>query len=220
VAIENTHVRSGGRAWRLEEIDALVGITAPVGVALHCDGARIWNASVATGIGLEEYGRRFATLSVCLSKGLGAPVGSLIVSSAENARRARFLRRQLGGAMRQSGILAAGGLHALHHHLDRLADDHRRAKTLAEALGEAAPGRIQADRVETNVVLFGVTEADRFIADAAERGVLVGAISPTVVRAVTHLDITDEQIRSASEVLGALLEADASRPYGAARRTA
>jgi threonine aldolase len=212
VAIENTHVRSGGRAWRLAEIDALVAVTAPVAVALHCDGARIWNASVATGIHLDEYGSRFATLSVCVSKGLGAPVGSLVVSSAQNARRARSIRRQLGGAMRQSGILAAGALYALHHHLERLVDDHRRAAMLAERLHEVAPDRIHADRVETNIVLFEVLDANRFVADAAERGVLVGAISSTTVRAVTHLDVTEQQIRAAGEVLSGLLEKDASQP--------
>ncbi|MCU1494388.1 MAG: Threonine aldolase [Acidimicrobiaceae bacterium] len=211
VAVENTHVRSGGRAWRLAEIDALVEVTQPVGVELHCDGARIWNASVATGIGLEEYGRRFATLSVCMSKGLGAPVGSLVVTSAERAGRARTLRRQLGGAMRQSGVVAAGALHALRHHLDRLADDHFRAKSLALALEEVAPGRLVADRVETNLVLFEVCDANAFVTDAAKRGVLLGAISPTVVRAVTHLDVDDEQLARAIEILRPMLDADVSR---------
>jgi threonine aldolase len=213
VAIENTHVRSGGRPWLLEDIDALVAVTAPVGVALHCDGARIWNAAVATGIGLEEYGQRFATLSVCLSKGLGAPVGSLVVTSADHAPQARAIRRQLGGAMRQSGILAAGGLYALHHHLERLADDHRHAKELALALEAARPDRIRADRVETNIVLFSVSQANMFVAEAARLGVLLGAISPTVVRAVTHLDITDDHLAAAGSILGQLLDADAPLPH-------
>ncbi|HWE65963.1 MAG TPA: GntG family PLP-dependent aldolase [Acidimicrobiales bacterium] len=209
VAIENTHVRSSGRPWRLAEIDALVELTAPLGVALHCDGARIWNAAVATGISLEEYGRRFATLSVCLSKGLGAPVGSLVVTNAEHAPKARAIRRQLGGAMRQSGILAAGGLHALHHHLERLVEDHRRAKELAHALSQAAPDRVKAELVETNVVLFSVRKANVFVAEAAQQGVLLGAISPTVVRAVTHLDLTDDHIAAAGPILCRMLAADA-----------
>ena len=168
VAIENTHVRSGGRPWRLPEIDALVDITGPVGVGLHCDGARIWNASVATGIALDEYGKRFSTLSVCLSKGLGAPVGSLVVSNADNIDRARLLRRQLGAAMRQVGIIAAGGLYAIRHHIDRLADDHRRAKELAAALAEAAPGCVDPTSVETNIVLFEVADANDFVARARD----------------------------------------------------
>ena len=208
VAIENTHVRSGGHAWTLAEIDALVALCEPLGVSLHCDGARIWNASVALGVSLEEYGRRFSTLSVCLSKGLGAPVGSLVVSSAENAGRARLMRRQLGGAMRQSGILAAAGIYALEHHLERLADDHRRAAELASALAAHSPDAIRVEAIETNVVLFEVSEANVFVTKAAELGVRVGAISPTTIRALTHLEIDDEQIQAAGEILGSLLEAD------------
>jgi threonine aldolase len=211
VAIENTHVRSGGRAWRLEEIDAIAELTGPVGIALHCDGARIWNASVVTGISLGDYGSRFATLSVCLSKGLGAPVGSLVVTSAERALRARSLRRQLGGAMRQCGIIAAGGLHALHHHLERLADDHRRAGELARALAARAPERVDPEQFETNIVLFEVREANTFVAEAARQGVLVGALSPTTVRAVTHLDVDDADVRAAGETLGAMLARDVAR---------
>jgi threonine aldolase len=211
VAIENTHVRSSGRAWRLGDIDALVRITGEVGVALHCDGARIWNASVATGIPLEEYGRRFSTLSVCLSKGLGAPVGSLVVTDTERSLRARALRRQLGGAMRQSGVLAAAGIYALHHHLERLAEDHARAAALAGRLAEVAPERVRAERVETNIVLFEVNAANGFVAEARAQGVLVGAISRTTVRAVTHLDLTDEGVATATDVLCSLLERDVRR---------
>jgi threonine aldolase len=205
LAIENTHVRSGGRSWSLAEIDAVVEVTGPAGVALHCDGARIWNASVATGIPLEEYGRRFATLSVCMSKGLGAPVGSLVVTSAELARSARLLRRQLGGAMRQSGIIAAGALYALHHHLERLAEDHRHAAALAAALGSARSGAEGITYGGSNIVLVEVTDADRFVADAAARGVRVGMISRSVVRAVTHLDVSDEDTARAGDVLAELV---------------
>ena len=221
LAVENTHVRSGGRAWRLAELDALVDITAPAGVAMHCDGARIWNAAVATGIGLGEYGRRFTTLSVCLSKGLGAPVGSLVVTDAARAQRARVLRRQVGGAMRQSGIIAAGGLYAVRNNIERLADDHRRAQQLAAALADVAPNRVDLASCETNIVLFEVRDASRFLEDASALGVLLGTISPTIVRAVTHLDIDDEQIEKASSVLQSLLEADTAehrrqRPFRAA----
>lgn len=211
VAIENTHVRSGGRAWALGEIDALLEVTSPLGVPLHCDGARIWNASVAQATPLDQYGRRFATLSVCLSKGLGAPVGSLVVSSAERAAKARALRRQLGGAMRQAGVLAAAGLHAIRHHVERLAEDHLRARRLAGALAEVAPDRLDPARVHTNIVLLHTADANELVARAAEHGVLVGAISPTVVRAVTHLDVDDEQIEHALAVLRPLVDADATR---------
>ncbi len=169
VAVENTHVRSGGCAWTLEAVDALVAVTRPVGVALHCDGARIWNAALATGTKLEEYGPRFATMSVCLSKGLGAPVGSLVVTSADLEPRARYLRHQLGGAMRQSGVLAAAGSYALHHQLERLADDHRRARELATALAEARPGCVANWPVETNMVLLEVGESNVFARALAAR---------------------------------------------------
>jgi threonine aldolase len=208
VAIENTHVRSGGRAWRLGEVDALADLVSGLGVALHCDGARIWNASIATGTPLAEYGRRCATLSVCLSKGLGAPVGSLVVTDAARADRARALRRQLGGAMRQSGVLAAAGIYALRHHIGRLADDHRRAAMLARRLEEVAPARIDARSVETNIVLFEVRAANTFVAQAGVEGVLVGAISPTTIRTVTHLDVGDEQVSRGADVLCGLLERD------------
>jgi threonine aldolase len=210
VAIENTHVRSGGRAWRLADIDALVAVTGAAGVALHCDGARIWNASVATGAALHEYGRRCTTLSVCLSKGLGAPVGSLVVTDAARAERARSLRRQLGGAMRQTGVLAAAGIYALHHHVERLAEDHQHAKLLARRLAEVAPARLDATSVETNIVLFEVRAANLFVAEACAQGVLVGAISPTTIRAMTHLDVDDELVSRGADVLCRLLERDVS----------
>ncbi|HTW98488.1 MAG TPA: GntG family PLP-dependent aldolase [Acidimicrobiales bacterium] len=201
VAIENTHVHSGGRAWRLEDVDALVGVTDPLGVALHCDGARIWNAAVATGTKLEEYGSRFATLSVCLSKGLGCPVGSLVVTSSRLEGRARAMRRQLGGAMRQVGVLAAAGSYALSHHLERLEEDHRRARQLAASLAEAVPGCVVNWPVETNMVLLDVPEANVFAAELAKRGVLTGSLTPTVLRLVTHLDLDDGAIAYASEVI-------------------
>ena len=219
VAIENTHVRSGGRAWRLGEVDALARLLDGTGVALHCDGARIWNASVATSTPLDEYGRRCTTLSVCLSKSLGAPVGSLVVTDAAKAEKARSLRRQMGGAMRQSGVLAAAGLYALHHNIGRLAEDHRRAAMLARRLQEVAPTRVDAESAETNIVLFEVGAANTFVERAKAEGVLVGAISPTMVRAVTHLDVCDDGIGRGAEVLCRLLERDA-RPNDSHRQRA
>jgi threonine aldolase len=210
VAIENTHVRSGGRAWRLGEVDALADFLGASSVALHCDGARIWNAAVATSTPLFEYGRRCTTLSVCLSKGLGAPVGSLVVTDAARAERARALRRQMGGTMRQSGLLAAAGLYALRHNIDRLTDDHARAAMLAKRLAEAAPTAVDLTAVETNIVLVEVGTSNSFVARARDEGVLVGAISPTVVRVMTHLDVDDEQVGRAAEILAKLLEQDES----------
>jgi threonine aldolase len=211
VAIENTHVRSGGRAWRLDELDSVADYLGGVEVALHCDGARIWNAAVATGTALGDYGRRCTTLSVCLSKGLGAPVGSLVVTDGARSEKARALRRQMGGTLRQAGVLAAAGLYALQNNIDRMADDHARAAALAHRLAEVAPDSIDTTSVETNIVLFEVRAANTFVAQARDEGVLIGAISPTTIRAVTHLDVDDDQVAGASEVLAKLLEQDGGK---------
>ena len=144
IAVEQTHNRGGGGVIPLDDPAAsCAGSPTTRGVALHCDGARIWHAHVADGVPLADYGALFDTLSVCLSKGLGAPVGSLVVGSAEKIERARFIRKRMGGGMRQAGILAAAGRYALAHHIDRLADDHARAARLAEAL---APFGVLAGR--------------------------------------------------------------------------
>ncbi|WP_420843216.1 threonine aldolase family protein [Cryptosporangium phraense] len=193
IAVENTHNRGGGAVLPLASLQAL----ADVGPKLHCDGARIWNASVASGVSFAEYGAVFDTLSVCLSKGLGAPVGSLVVSTAERIERARARRQQLGGGMRQAGILAAAGLYALEHHLPRLADDHARAARLAEALGAPAP--------QTNLVLLTVPDPFAVVRAAADQGVLVGVFGPSTVRAMTHLDVDDEGLDRAIEVLGSII---------------
>ncbi len=197
VSVEQTHNRAGGAVHPLGVLEELRILTREAGVALHCDGARIWNAGVAAGGPLSSYGRLFDTLSVCLSKGLGAPVGSLVVCSAAMAAEARVLRKRLGGGMRQAGILAAAGLHALDHHIERLADDHARAARLAGALG-AAPG-------ETNLVLLDVSDARALAAKAAEHGVLIGITGPRRVRLVTHLDVSDAGVDRAVEVLAPLL---------------
>jgi threonine aldolase len=207
VAVENTHNRGGGAILPLGALTELRGATAANGAALHCDGARIWNAHVATGTPLASYGALFDTLAVCLSKGLGAPAGSLVVSSAERIARARMLRKRLGGGMRQSGILAAGGRYALEHNLDRLADDHARARRLADAL--APYGVVDPARVVTNLVPIDLTKtvrtAPEFVAAAAEHGVLVGVMGEWYARAVTHLDVDDDGIEHAAAVLSRLL---------------
>jgi threonine aldolase len=195
VSVEQTHNRAGGAVHPLSELVGLRSSTSSEGVKLHCDGARIWNAHVATGVRLEVYGGLFDTLSVCLSKGLGAPVGSVVVASGALAVEARLLRKRLGGGMRQAGVLAAAGLHALDHHVERLAEDHARAARLGSALGVATA---------TNIVALEVPDARAFAAAAQEEGVLLGVVGPHRVRAVLHLDVDDGGLEHAMKVLTAL----------------
>jgi threonine aldolase len=197
VSVEQTHNRGGGAVHPLETLQALRDLTRANDVRLHCDGARIWNAHIASGVPLLTYGALFDSLSVCLSKGLGAPVGSLVVTSDALAQEARILRKRLGGGMRQAGILAAAGTYALEHQLERLAEDHTRAARMGDALGV---------RTETNIVPITVPDAKAFQAAAKEQGVLIGAVSPTRVRAVVHLDVDDTGIARAADVLSSLLE--------------
>ena len=197
VSVEQTHNRGGGTVHPLADLQALRALTAGYGIALHCDGARIWNAHVASGVALEDYGRLFDTLSVCLSKGLGAPVGSVVVTDAARAAEARVLRKRLGGGMRQAGILAAAATFALDHQLARLADDHGRAALLGKRLGVAT---------ETNIVPLEVPHARSLAAAAREQGVLISVVGPRRVRLVTHLDVDDEMAEHAGDVVSALLD--------------
>jgi threonine aldolase len=207
IAVEQTHNLGGGAVIPLETLRRLRGVTRAAGVALHCDGARIWHAHVADQVPLAAYGELFDTMSVCLSKGLGAPVGSLVVGSAERIAQARVIRKRLGGGMRQVGILAAAGQHALDHHVTRLADDHARARRLAEALEPL--GVVEAARVRTNLVPLDLTkaalDAPSLAAAAAERGVLIAPMLPRLARLVTHLDVDDDGIDEAITVLRELL---------------
>jgi len=209
IAVEQTHNRGGGGVIPLSTLDSLRAVADRADVALHCDGARIWHAHVADGVPLDRYGALFDTVSVCLSKGLGAPVGSLVVSSRERIERARVLRKRMGGGMRQVGVLAAAGDYALTHHIGRLAEDHTRARRLAEAL--APFGLVDAARVVTNIVPLDFTkstvDAPTLGAAARERGVLVSVLGPRVGRLVTHLDVDDAGIDRAIEVLTGLLAA-------------
>jgi threonine aldolase len=197
IAVEQTHNRGGGRVHPFDQLAELRRRTQAV-CALHCDGARIWNASIATGVPLHEYGALFDTLSVCLSKGLGAPVGSLVVTSAERAAQARTIRRRLGGGMRQAGILAAAGRYALDHHLERLADDHAHAQLLAEACG------VDPKSVDTNIVVIFVRDAPGYVAAARTKGVFVSAVAPDRVRLVTSLAVDPDAARRAAGVLSQL----------------
>ncbi|UQU68674.1 aminotransferase class I/II-fold pyridoxal phosphate-dependent enzyme [Couchioplanes caeruleus] len=209
IAVEQTHNLGGGGIVPLATLHRLHDVAKSAGVALHCDGARIWHAHVAEGVPLFTYGQLFDTLSVCLSKGLGAPVGSLIVGSAERIARARQIRKRMGGGMRQVGILAAAGRYALDHHVDRLAQDHARARRLAEALEPF--GVVDAAAVRTNLVPLDLTKASMdaptLVARAAERDVRITVMLPRLARAVTHLDVDDDDVDRTIVVLSDLLRA-------------
>jgi threonine aldolase len=207
IAVEQTHNLGGGGVVPLPVLQELRRVADDAGIALHCDGARIWHAHVADGVPFAAYGALFDTLSVCLSKGLGAPVGSLVVGSAEKIGRARVLRKRMGGGMRQVGILAAAGRYALDHHVERLAEDHARAQRLAVALEKF--GVVDPAAVRTNLVLLDLTgtglDAATLTARAASRGVLLAPMLPHLARLVTHLDVDDAGIDQAIEVLSDLL---------------
>lgn len=209
VVVENTHNFGGGTVQSLEQIQTLRQGTQAAGVAMHLDGARLWNAHVATGESLAEHGQLFDTVSVCLSKGLGAPVGSVLVGSTAAIDEARIWRKRYGGGMRQAGILAAAGLHALDHHVDRLADDHARARRLAQACAEASPGCVDPQHVETNIVILDVSSAGWSAADlvaaALDQGVRGYAVGAAAVRLVWHLDVDDVATDHAIDVLTSLL---------------
>ena len=205
IALENTHNFGGGTVVPIEEMRAVRRFADEHGVAVHVDGARIWNAHVATGTSLEEYGQCADVLAVCLSKGLGAPVVSLMVGGADAIAEARVWRKRLGGGMRQVGVLAAAGLHALDHHVDRLADDHARARRLAVGLAAIDGVELDPALVETNIVVFEVADAPAFCAALEDAGVRMGPSGPRRVRAVTHLDVDDEGIDRALEAAGGTL---------------
>lgn len=207
VAVENTHNFGGGTVQDLEQLQAVGELCRATGIAYHLDGARLWNAHVATGVPLQMYGRLFDTVSVCFSKGMGAPVGSVLVSSAANVTRARVQRKRLGGGWRQAGMLAAAALYALDHHLERLVDDHTAARAFAEAVIEHAPAAVDIQSLATNIVVVdtGTAPAGPIAAAAAERGVRVSALGPFMIRAVTHLDVTTAEAAEAGRVVGELL---------------
>jgi threonine aldolase len=201
VAVENTHNRSGGRVFPLDLAKDLATVAREAGLALHLDGARIFNAEVATGTPVQEWARLFDTVSFCLSKGLGAPVGSLICGSRERLPTLHRARKLLGGGMRQAGILAAAGLHALEHHVERLADDHANAKRLA--LGLERLDFPLARPPETNMVVFAVRDTAGFLKAARERALLINPVTRGRFRAVTHLDVSTDDI---DEALGRIEE--------------
>jgi threonine aldolase len=198
ISVENTHNFAGGAVLPLDDLRALRSFADDVGARVHMDGARVWNAHVATGVPLAEYGAVAHVMAVCLSKGLGAPVGSLLVGTADTVTEARVWRKRMGGGMRQVGILAAAGLYALDHNVERLADDHAHARLLAEACGVDPAG------VDTNIVVVPRTDAAAYVAAARDAGVLVATVGPTAVRLVTHLDVTRDDAEKAAAVLARL----------------
>jgi threonine aldolase len=209
VSIENTHNSSGGRVWPLDELDAVIDCCRELGLKLHLDGARLFNAAVAVGVPAARISGRADTVTICLSKGLGCPLGALVAGSEELMVKARRLKHMFGGAMRQAGIVAAAGVYALEHNIERLADDHARARRLAEGLA-AAGLPVEPDDVETNFVQIDVGPFGLSKPEALERthqaGVgISGTVHPTVLRAVTHLDVGDGDIEQAIEILPAAL---------------
>jgi threonine aldolase len=204
VCLENTHNRGGGSVYSLEMVAAIAAWARTNQLAMHLDGARIWNAMVATKVPAPEWGKQFDTISVCFSKGLGAPVGSLLMGPKELMAHARRIRKLFGGAMRQAGFLAGACLYALDHHIDRLAEDHANAQVLAQAVAEVPGLKLNPQRVESNLVWFEVDPRFGTAKDVAEKlkggGVLVAPLGKNVIRAVTHLDVNREQCRKAADV--------------------
>jgi threonine aldolase len=215
VSIENTHNASGGRIWPLGEIEAVAATARELGLRLHLDGARVMNAAVGSGVPSATIGRHFDTVTLCLSKGLGCPLGALVAGSSELMSTARRFKHLFGGAMRQAGIVAAAGVYAFEHNIDRLAEDHERARRLAEGL-DAAGVPVNLEQVETNFVQVELAplglSPEEALARLWEHGVgLSMTAHPTKLRAVTHLDVDDEDIERAVELipraLGALAHA-------------
>ena len=208
VCIENTHNRGGGKIWSLEQINEVAQVARRHGLLLHLDGARLWNASVVTGIGERDYAASFDSVSVCFSKGLGAPVGSALVGSKQLIERAKRFRKMLGGGMRQAGIIAAGALLALRAHRARLADDHANAKLLASGLAKIKGLEVNPSEVETNMVRFRVTamSAQSLVERLLPQGILVLAVGADTIRAVTNLMISAADVQKALEAVSRALK--------------
>ncbi|HEU5093321.1 MAG TPA: low-specificity L-threonine aldolase [Nitrospira sp.] len=210
ICIENTHNAGGGTIYPLSTIEKIRALAVKHGIPMHLDGARLFNAVAATTLPPTVYAQHFETVSLCLSKGLGAPVGSLLISNDQRLMdRARRFRRMYGGAMRQAGILAAAGIYALERHIARLKTDHDHAKKLARLLQQIPAIQIAPQHVETNIVIFDIVDEHRSPADLVaalkEQGVLINAVGGRSYRAVTHLHITDKQIDEAAAVFGKVL---------------
>jgi threonine aldolase len=209
ICLENTHNKAGGTIYPLETIQQIHVFAREQKIALHLDGARLWNASVASGIAPHEYANYFDSISICFSKGLGAPVGSALVGTTEFVQHARKYRKIFGGGMRQVGILAAGALYALDHNVQRLAEDHQKAKMFAEAMSVVKGFVVRPEMVQTNIVIIDVAqrkETNAEILSALQsQGVLLSEMSHTALRAVTHLDVSVEAVQQAAEIIQRML---------------
>ena len=210
ICLENTHNAGGGTIYPLSTIEKIRTVAVKHGIPMHLDGARLMNAVAATTLPPAAYAQHFETVSMCLSKGLGAPVGSLLVSSDQQLiDRIRRFRRMYGGAMRQAGILAAAGIYALEHHVTRLTEDHTHAKKLARQLQQIPAVQVAPQHVETNIVIFQITDQQRspaeIVAALKQEGVLINAIGGSSYRAVTHLNVSAKQIDEAGAVFARVL---------------
>lgn len=210
VELENTHNFGGGTIQPLANVAAISDYCRDHDLGLHLDGARLANACVALGVPLADYGKLATTVTLCLSKGLGAPIGTLLASTRDNIARARIQRKRLGGGWRQAGILAAAGIYALDHNIERLADDHEAASAFAAQIRSAVPGAVPAT-IPTNIVVVetGALAADAVVVAAAQQGLLVSKVAPHQVRAVTHLDVTFDECVAAGQIIGTILSSHA-----------
>lgn len=207
IEIENTHNRAGGTINPIENIKSIEALARKYNLFFHLDGARIWNASVETGITPAEYASYFDSISCCLSKGLGAPVGSIIAGSKEFIKEAFRIRKAWGGGMRQMGFLAAAGLFALKNNIDRLKEDHEKAKILASAISKFSESSIDLSIVQTNIVMFSVKNisVEDFLLKCHEKGLLLSTGKVGVIRAVTHMDVSFDEISKAAEIIGRII---------------
>ena len=228
VTLENTHNRGAGRVLPYDGVEAICGWAHEQGLKTHLDGARIWNAFVATGIEPRTWAQHFDTVSVCFSKGLGAPVGSALAGPRDLIKLGKRHRRLFGGGMRQAGVLAAAAIYALEHHVERLAEDHQHAQMLASAVREAPGLELHPDQVDTNMVIFHVDPAVATTAELCvrlkQRGVLMLPVAPTLIRAVTHLNLSRADVSWACEILPAVAKelqskAKTSMPRGTTAST-
>lgn len=210
VCLENTHNGGGGRIYPLEKIQAISHWARSNGLSMHLDGARIWNAIVATGISADTWGSHFDTISVCFSKGLGAPVGSALLGTKDFVHEARRIRKMFGGGMRQVGILASAALYAIENHIDRLAEDHENAQLIARAIADTPGLTLNPPEVETNLIWFevdpGLGTAPEMATTLKANGILVHPMSRTMLRACTHLDISPGDAKSAAEAIQQAVE--------------
>lgn len=208
ICLENTHNRAGGTIYPIDEIRKIRDFAKSRGIRMHLDGARLWNASVATGISPLEYAQYFDTVSVCFSKGLGAPVGSVLVGSDEVVQHARRFRKILGGGMRQAGIIAAGALYALEHHIERLKEDHDKARLFAERIAANPLLGIDLKHVQTNIVVFDISATGKatgeILGALRAKNVLLTDANYTSLRAVTHLDVTTDQVVQAADIVAGI----------------